>query len=271
MRSIYDPLDLVPVAGQWVGVTGLMDGLSWLQAEPRAEGLMVSARGHGEPGPGTWGRVRGRVFANGMHSAQGHALIADFDRGQLQTHIQTYQALGLMVIHAFHRFTDRSQQAGYFTREFFVPDDGATAEPCRYEPGTSRGIGSDDPAPLIGTWHALAPVGSQRIATLECCLAGGQLRARADGVGANGPADWGEAAAYVYRDAHYADNPPAFLTTFEQDCMRVHVQARVNRGVLVVCEYTEFTDGSGRRDYFIRECYQREPGREGRIRHGAAR
>lgn len=255
MRSIYDPLDLAPLAGRWVGVTGLIDGLSWLQAEAHSEGLIVSARGHGEPGPGTWGRVRAHVFANGMHSAQGHAFIADFDRGQLRTHIQTYKALGLMVVHAFHRFTGGSQQAAYFTREFFVPDDGASAEPGRYESGTSCGVGSSDPATLTGTWHALAPAGSQRIAALECSVADGQLQARADGVGANGLVNWGEAAAYVYADAHYADNPPAFLTTFEHDSMRIHVQARLNRGVLVVCEYTEFTDG--RRGSFIRECYQR--------------
>lgn len=252
-------LDLTPVAGQWVSVTGLADGPARLRAEPDGDGLMVSARGHGEPGQDSWGQARARVFANGPDSARGHALIADFDRGQLQTRMQTYQALGLMVVHAFHRFKDRPEQAGYFTREFFVPAD----EPGHgAEAGTPRSVGSHDPAALTGTWHALAPAGSQRIATLECSVVSGQLRARAygtgvSGAGGGGPADWGEAPARVYADAHYADNPPAFLTRFEHDSMRVHVEARPNRGVLVVCEYTEFTDGSGRRGYFIRECYQR--------------
>jgi hypothetical protein len=254
------PLDLAPVAGQWVSVTGLMGGLSWLRAEPRGEDLMVSARGYGEPGPDTWGQVRARVFANGIPSTQGHALIADFDRGQLQTQIQTYKAVGVLVVHGFHRFKDRSQQAGYFTREFFVSDDGRSAGRGHSESGKSNipyWAGPHDPAALTGTWHVLGPAASQRIAMLECSVASGQLRVRADGAGANGPVDWGEAKAHVYSDAHYLDDPPAFLTTFEHDYMRVHVQARLNRGVLVVCEYTEFTDGSGRRDYFIRECYQR--------------
>jgi hypothetical protein len=196
-----------------------------------------------------------------MLPTQGDALIADFDHGHLETQIQTYQAVGVLVIHAFHRFKDRSrqaQQAGYFTREFFVPDDGRSAgpgHPQRYKGGYCESgksnipywAGSHDPAALAGTWRALAPAASRRIATLECSAGSGQLWVRADGV---------EAKAHVYSDAHYLDNPPAFLSTFEHGDMRVHVQARVNRGVLVVCEYTEFTDDSGRRDYFIRECYQ---------------
>jgi hypothetical protein len=168
----------------------------------------------------------------------------------MHTQIQTYHAVGVLVVHAFHQFKDGSRQAGYFTREFFVPDDGKTVRPGR---PTYRKLdiphwsGSRNPAALTGTWHALAPAASQQITTLECSVASGQLRARADGV---------EATAQVYSDAHYPGNPPAFLATFEHGDMRVHLQARVNRGVLVVCEYTEFTDGSGRRDYFIRECYQ---------------
>jgi hypothetical protein len=254
------PPDLTLIAGQWVSVTGLMGGLSWLRAEPRGEDLTISVRGFGEPGPDTWGQVRAHVFTSGIRSPQGHAFIADFDRGQQQTQIQTYHALGLTVVHAFHRSKDPSQQAGYFTREFFVPDDRGSAEPGRSEPGKSNipyWAGSRDLAALTGTWRALAPAVSQRVATLECSVADGQLRVRADEAGANGLVDWGEAEAHVYSDAHYLDDPPAFLTTFELDYMRVHVQARVNRGVLVVCEYTEFTDGSGRRDYFIRECYKR--------------
>jgi hypothetical protein len=92
---------------------------------------------------------------------------------------------------------------------------------------------------------------------LECTRADGGLTVRAQGVGADGPVDWGTADAHLYADAHYLDNAPAFLATFDHGYMRVHLQARINRGVLVVGEYTEFTDASGRSNYFIRECYRR--------------
>ncbi|HET9893365.1 MAG TPA: hypothetical protein VFQ44_00260 [Streptosporangiaceae bacterium] len=244
------------VEGQWVSATGLARGLKRLRAERSGEDSMVCARGAGEAGPGMWGPARAHVFATAVRSAQGSALIASFDRGHIETQIQTYPGVGVLVVHGFHRFKDSSGQAGYFTREFFVPDDGRDAEPGK--PGIPHRPGSHDPAALTGTWRALTPAVSQ-IATLECFLSDGQLRARAEaraGTGSNRLTDWGEAAAHVYADAHHPDDPPAFLTKFEHDGIGVHVQARANRGVLVVCEYTEFSDDSGRRDHFLRECYQ---------------
>ncbi len=259
MTTASSPQDLALAEGEWVSATGLAGGLSWLRAERSGEDLMVSARGHGDAGPGTWGPARAHVFATEVRSAKGNAFIASFDRGHIETQIQAYPGVGALAVHGFHRLKDSSRRADYFTREFFVPDDGRGAEPGK--PGIPHRAGSRDLASLIGTWRALAPAASQ-IAALECSLASGQLRARAEGAGRAGragairPVDWGEAEAHLYADAHYPGNPPVFLTMFEHDGMRVHVQARANRGVLVVCEYTEFTDGSGRRDYFLRECYQ---------------
>lgn len=239
--------------GQWVSATGLARGLEWLRMERSGEDLMVSARGHGEASSGMWGPARAHVFATGVRSARGNAFIASFDRGHIETQIQTYPGVGALAVHGFHRFKDSSRRADYFTREFFIPDDGRGTETGRWD--SPHRPGSHDAAALTGTWRTLAPAASQ-IATLECSLASGQLRARAYGAGPNGPVDWGEAEAHGYADAHYPSNPPVFLTMFEHDGMRVHVELRANRGVLVVCEYTEFTDGSGRRDYFLRECYQ---------------
>lgn len=255
-------LDLSPLDGQWVSATGLAGGLSRVRVRASGGDLMISARAAGADGEPGLGPVRARVFAAGARSAVGHALLADFDRGHARTHIQTYQALGLMVIHGFHRFQDRPGQAGYFTREFFVPDvpdvpdvsdvSGIPDVPgnggAAGTPDTRNLAGTADPAALAGTWQGLAPPAAQQIATLEAHVTGGQLRVRAGAA---------EAMAQVYSDAHYPQDPPAFLATFEHDRSRVHVQARLNRGVLVVCEYTEFNDDSGRPGYFIRECYQR--------------
>jgi hypothetical protein len=88
-------------------------------------------------------------------------------------------------------------------------------------------------------------------------MVNGAVTVRADGVGADGPVDWGTAEAQLYADGARPCDPPAFLATFEHDYMRVHLQARINRGVLVVCEFTQFTDGSARSNHFMRECYRR--------------
>lgn len=242
--------------GRWVSATRLAGGLKWLRTEQSGEDLMVSAGGPGEAGQVTWGPARAQVFATAVRSAHGNAFIASFDRGPVETRIQTYPNVGVLAVHGFHRFKDSSGRADYFTREFFVPDDGRGAESGK--PDIPHRTRTCDPAALTGTWRALAPAVAQ-ITMLECSLADGELRVRAHGAAraGNGPVYWGEAGTHLYADAHYPAHLPVFLTMFEHDGMRVHVEARANRGVLVVCEYTEFTDGSGRSDYFLRECYQR--------------
>jgi len=167
-------------------------------------------------------------------------------------------------VHAFHQFTDASGRRDYFTREFYVS---SAEQRTDSDPSGSGGDGGDlpaalragdnDPSELLGTWNGLASTVTKSISTLECALVDGAFTVRADGVGADGPVDWGASGAFHYADAHYLDNPPAFLATFDHGYMQVHLQARINRGVLVVGEYTQFTDGSGRSDYFIRECYRR--------------
>ena len=49
----------------------------------------------------------------------------------------------------------------------------------------------------------------------------------------------------------------AFGAFYDHGFLRTHLQAKVNRGVLVVAMFNEFTDGSGRSSYFTREFYHR--------------
>ncbi|GAA3613667.1 hypothetical protein GCM10022419_118460 [Nonomuraea rosea] len=277
IRITDTALDLNPVTGDWVSVTGLTGGIARVRTRARDGSLSVAARGRGGPRPGAWGEIEADVFANALHSRAGYAFAAVFDGARVSSRLETYQGLGVLVVHAFHRYTDDSGRRDYFTREFYVPADapdapdapgaaGAADDPGALDdPGADSDAamppgpptGGNDPEPLLGVWHGLAPAATKSIATLECVRAGHGLVVRAHGVGTRGPVEWGWAPARLYADAHYLDNPPAFLATFEHAYMRVHLQARVNRGVLVVGEYTEFTDGSGRPDYFIRECYRR--------------
>jgi hypothetical protein len=254
------PLDLAPVEGDWISATGLPGGMERLTARHQGGALIVSARGHGEPDPGEWGSAPATVFASSMLSTTGQAFTATFDHGHVRSHVQTYQGLGVQVMHVFHRFTDSPRESSYFTREFYVAVEGGQAAPVTQPnddlPVAARG-GHDDPAGLLGTWRALTPDVTKSIASLECSRVDGRFSVRGAGVGPGGPVDWGATEGQLYADAHYLDNAPAFLATFDHGYMRVHVQARINRGVLVVVEYTEFTDDSGRSNYFIRECFRR--------------
>jgi hypothetical protein len=251
------PLDLSGVTGDWISVTGLGGGVALIRTRARDDGsLAVSVRGQSEPRPGEWGEAPADGFSNALNSRECMAFTTTFDHPRGSSTLESYQAVGVMTGHTFHQFTDDSGLRDYFTREFYVPAAGRRPEPSGDFPEVLRG-GRNDPSGLLGTWTCLAPNTTKSVATLECCLVDGEFTVRADGVGADGPVDWGTTSARLYADAAFPYNPPAFLATFDHGYMRVHLQARINRGVLVVCEFTKFTDGSGRSDYFIRECYRR--------------
>jgi hypothetical protein len=253
------PLDLTLVEGSWISATALAGGIPRLRVRQHEGSLLVEASGHGEPGPGACGEVTADgVFTNSIRSAVGHAFIATFDSGQMSSQMQAYQALGVLTGHAFHRFTDGRRD--YFTREFYVLDKngtGSVGDPVTGDFPAALRTGGNAPSRLLGTWTGLASATTKSIYALHCTAAGGGLAVRAHGVAHDGPVDWGTTDAQLYADAARPDAPPAFLVTFDHDYMRVHLQARINRGILVVCEFTEFTDGSGRSDYFIRECFRR--------------
>jgi hypothetical protein len=249
-------IELTAVKGDWISTTGLAGGVPRFRCREHDGSLVVGASGYGEPRPGDWGEVRADgVFANAIQSTAAMAFTATFDGPQVSSQLHSYLALGVLTGHTFHRFTDGSGRRDYFTREFYVRAEGEQPATAGDFPAALRS-GRNDPGRLLGTWRCLAPAAYKSILTLECDLVGGDFAVRAYGVGVDGPVDWGVAPAHLYADAAYPDYPPAFLATFDHGYMRVHLQARINRGVLVVCEFTEFTDGSGRSDYFIREGYR---------------
>jgi hypothetical protein len=256
------PLDLTPVAGDWVSTTGLAGGVSRFRARRHDGDLLISASGYGATRGGDWGEVPALEFANTPRPGAGQAFtafIATFDSTGVRTQLESYLALGLATGHAFHRFAEDSGRRDYFTREFYIA---ATGSRRPVEPGNADlhpllRTGRNEPGALLGTWAALAPTVTKGISALEITPDGAAALVRAHGVGADGPVDWGTTRAELYADAHYLDNAPAFLATFGHGYMRVHLQARINRGCLVVCVFTTFTDDSGRSDYFVRECFGR--------------
>jgi hypothetical protein len=178
----------------------------------------------------------------------------------VHSQLESYLALGVVTGHTFHRFAEGSGRRDYFTREFYVSGAGGR-EPA--EPGGDGRLhpllrtGANEPGALLGTWKPLVPSVTKSISSLECAHVDGDVVLRIHGVGADGPVDWGTARTELFADAHYLDNAPAFLATFDHGYMQVHMQGRLNRGVLVICAFTTFTDDSGRSDYFARECLSR--------------
>lgn len=246
------------VVSDWVSATRLPYGVSRVRTGRVGDALAVRAYGGGEPRPGDWGETEADgVFA--LKAGSGYAFTATFTGAETSSHLQTNLVHGVMAVHAFHRFTDGSARRDYFTREFYVPaTDGRDRDPAPEPPGgfpaALRG-GGNDPDGLLGTWTVLDPANAN-IAALECARTGGDFTVRAFGAPADGLDDWGAARARLYADAAKPDGRPAFLATFALADRRLHLQARDYNGILVGAQYTEFTDGSGRRDYFTRDCFR---------------
>ncbi len=250
-------LDLSPVTGRWISATALAGGVLGVRTRQHKGLLLVEASGYDEPGP--WDEVAADgVFADSITLATSCAFVVTFDRDQMSSQLQAYMAFGLLTVHGFHRPTDGRRD--YFTRECYVPDgleNGFVRQPAASEYPAALRTGGNAPSGLAGSWACLVPAATMRLRALQCTITGGGLAVRAQSAGHGEPSDWGTADAELYADATRPDEPPAFLATFDHGYMRVHLQARVNRGILVVCEFTEFTDGSGRSDYFIRESFRR--------------
>lgn len=253
-------LDLSTAVGDLVSATRLPGGITRVSTRQRDGVFLVRATGHKDLRPGDWGeRPADGVFANAILSPSASAFIATFEGDHVRSRLQAYYALGVVTLHAFHRFAEGSGRRDYFSREFFVAaGHGGPVTDAGQDREFPRELlsGGNDPAGLLGTWECADPSAGS-IGRLECSLADGELVVRAHAAGTDGPGDWGVASTEVFADGLRPGSPPAFLATYDHGFMRMHLQARINRGILVVIEYAEFTDGSGRSDYFIRECYRR--------------
>jgi hypothetical protein len=226
--------------------------------------LMVGATGAGEPRPGDWGEVAADgVFA--LATPTGFAFMASFDGAATgaatSSRLYTNQAHGVMAVHGFHRFIDGSGRRDYFTREFYGPAPGDEGgDPAAFPTSWSADSfpaallsGVNDPSGMAGTWKVMDQE-NMNISVLDCRAAGGELTVRAYGPDGG---DWGETRADLYADSAHPDGLPAFLATFDRGDRRVHVQVRDYYGIGMCLAYTEFTDGSGRTDFYHREAFRR--------------
>jgi len=121
--------------------------------------------------------------------------------------------------------------------------------------------GAINPQPLLGRWLNTNP---QTTGIKEVVLATGPTdpTLRVIGAGEAEPLDWGTVPLELFLNCEEEDGRPAVaaLATYELDFMTARLQIRYNRGVLVIAQFTEFKDDSGRSNYFHREFFSRYPG-----------
>src|SRR5258708_2273369 len=84
------------------------------------------------------------------------------------------------------------------------------------------------------------------------------LSVNAFGAAEPGLSDWGIATAEVFTDGASSPRIRSFRAFYDFGFMETHLQAKTEKGVLVIASFNRFKDQSGRSSYFSREFFSRE-------------
>jgi hypothetical protein len=113
-----EAVDTAPFLGRWRNCDAAARGFIEITVEAGAGGLDVRALGSGEEGPVDWGPARTGVFACLDEAGKASlSLLATWDFGFLETHLQLRLPAGALVSAGFNVFKDG--RPSYATREFF--------------------------------------------------------------------------------------------------------------------------------------------------------
>jgi hypothetical protein len=198
------------------------------------------------------------LFAASAASREAMSFFVELDSGYMSSFFQGNVNLGLLVLAGFHDFKDGSARSNYFSREFFYSvADPETQLPTPDSPTHAAGSSRLDPSALLGFWRNTNRA-SLGVAAIEITDRDQEVGIRAYGVAESGTLDWGETTGSVYAKDCVSPDAIAFSAASGSTGIRCSLQANVKQGVLVVAYFTEFTDGSGRSNYFSREFYYKE-------------
>jgi hypothetical protein len=229
-------------------------------------------------GPGAmidWGKTSVEtVYTKDVATAEPMAFQARYDLGFIEVHVQANFSLGLMVLACLNIFKDDSGRTNYFSREFFSRrQDGNQDEPCvrpldrkmrelaisRLEDNPDSAMQAQDDTTIgqfIGDWITTNQ-NSRGISRVVITSQGERLRVHAFGAGEPEPHDWGAVSAKILADGPASSRIRAFHAVYDFGFLESYLQAKTEKGVLVVATFNRFKDQSGRSSYFSREFFAR--------------
>ena len=113
------PIDLAPIIATWINTHTASRGIVKVVLSNNEGALAVQAFGACDPSPCDWGERTPAVFAENVGSRTAKTISVVYDFGFMETSLQVFTKLGVMVVAVFTRFKDGSSRADYFDREFF--------------------------------------------------------------------------------------------------------------------------------------------------------
>jgi hypothetical protein len=119
-------LDLSELLGTWVNTDrGSSGGTLRYEISQRDGRLFVHGFGAGDPEAFDWGETEAIPLAQTVSETRAWALNCRFGFGFSSTEIAAYTKEGILIAASFNQFSDGSDRADYWTREFFYRERGA--------------------------------------------------------------------------------------------------------------------------------------------------
>lgn len=115
-------LDLSELVGTWVNTDrGSSGGTLRYEVSQRDGRLFLRGFGVGERGGEAydWGETEATPLAQSVIEARAWAFNCRFDFGFSSTEVAAYTKEGILIAASFSQFSDGSNRADYWTREFF--------------------------------------------------------------------------------------------------------------------------------------------------------
>lgn len=107
---------------------------------------------------------------------------------------------------------------------------------------------------LAGVWINSNP-DTNGIARMEFSEVEGKLSVRVYAIGPNGLIDWGLAPAKLFAASPKSRAIAGFTCTYDFGFVETRLHAMMLKGLIVLAQFHEFKDNSGRMDYFVREFF----------------
>jgi hypothetical protein len=113
-------LDIDPILGTWVNTNPSSRGIVRLHLSSTDGGLTIRPFAAGGAVPGDWGEIPAdAVYGDRLEAGTAVAFTAGRDFGFMRSQLQANVSLGLLIVAAFHVFTDGSQRSNFYAREFY--------------------------------------------------------------------------------------------------------------------------------------------------------
>lgn len=268
-------LSLDSLFGTWVNTKPSTGGIAKFEISTEGGSPVLRIFGFGPESMIDWGETYVEtVYTKDAATAEPMAFQARYDLGFMEVHVQGNFSLGLMVLACLNIFKDGSGRANYFSREFFYRrQDGnkdetpvlrldrkmGTLDISRLEeqPGSeTQALDDTTAAQFVGDWTTTNP-NSRGIAEVVITPQEQGLLVHAFGAGQPELHDWGTVQATVLADSPASSRIRAFHAVYDFGFLESCLQAKTEKGVLVVATFNRFKDQSGRLSYFSREFFAR--------------